>query len=163
MYFARLARSFAATARRPTTTRPAFRPSRRTISFVFLPLTLIMTAVQDGLLPSPPIRLHPTRRKQRQSAVWSRVQRSSRRAMFKPQRNFINAAPASRGMQARFSTLVSRTTILVRASPSYPFFPLADISPEEYDDAIAAWKESVTLQPSSPDAHISMSTLAYMG
>lgn len=26
---------------------------------------------------------------------------------------------------------------------------------EEFDDAIAAWKESIALQPSSPDAHTS--------
>lgn len=28
---------------------------------------------------------------------------------------------------------------------------------EEFDEAIAAWKESITLQPSSPDAHTSES------
>lgn len=26
---------------------------------------------------------------------------------------------------------------------------------EEYDDAINVWKESISLQPSSPDAHLS--------
>ena len=30
---------------------------------------------------------------------------------------------------------------------------------EEYDQAIAAWKESIALQPSSPDAHTSTSCL----
>lgn len=29
-------------------------------------------------------------------------------------------------------------------------------STEEYDDAISAWKESISLQPSSPDAHTSV-------
>ena len=37
------------------------------------------------------------------------------------------------------------------------FFPnLNRVWVEEYDDAISAWKESITLQPSSPDAHTSM-------
>ena len=31
------------------------------------------------------------------------------------------------------------------------------IYPEEYDNAISAWKESIALQPSSPDAHTSAS------
>lgn len=36
---------------------------------------------------------------------------------------------------------------------SFPHLNLAFV--EEYDDAISAWKESITLQPSSPDAHTS--------
>jgi len=33
-------------------------------------------------------------------------------------------------------------------------------APEEYDEAINAWKESITLQPSSPDAHTSMLSIS---
>ena len=36
-------------------------------------------------------------------------------------------------------------------------FTLITTYPEEYDDAINAWKESIALQPSSPDAHTSAS------
>lgn len=41
----------------------------------------------------------------------------------------------------------------LHAPPSH----LNPIRPEEYDDAIDAWKESIALQPSSPDAHTSKS------
>ena len=37
------------------------------------------------------------------------------------------------------------------------------ICTEEYDDAIYAWKQSITLQPSSPDAHTSPSPLTFCG
>lgn len=43
-------------------------------------------------------------------------------------------------------------------SPSSCIIPL-----EEYDEAIAAWKESIAMQPSSPDAHTSKSpTFKYL-
>ena len=35
------------------------------------------------------------------------------------------------------------------------YAPVLTVPSEEFDEAIAAWKESITLQPSSPDAHTS--------
>ena len=38
--------------------------------------------------------------------------------------------------------------------------PRLILSPEEFDEAIQAWKDSISLQPSSPDAHTSKTSLA---
>lgn len=70
----------------------------------------------------------------------------------------INAASTSRKLLALFSTSVSLITISVRvynlvtANHTHLIFPSFL---EEFDNAINAWKESIALQPSSPDAHTS--------
>lgn len=38
---------------------------------------------------------------------------------------------------------------------TYITHPLTQLSSEEFDDAILAWKESIEMQPASPDAHTS--------
>lgn len=64
-----------------------------------------------------------------------------------------NGASKSKGPRLPYSTWGLRTTTSVSLTRCF-YSRLNDFT-EEYDDAINAWKESITLQPSSPDAHTS--------
>lgn len=69
----------------------------------------------------------------------------------------------SKRVPARYSTWVSPITISVSLTiinheneTHGAYCNSLHACPEEYDDAISAWKESIALQPSSPDTHTSM-------
>ncbi|XP_006462064.1 hypothetical protein AGABI2DRAFT_193373 [Agaricus bisporus var. bisporus H97] len=123
MYFARLARSFAATARRPTTTRPAFRPSRRWA-----------TSVTPHSTASDPAETEAVRCMEQGTAKLEEGDVQAAKELYK------RSASIKRNASSLFNLGVTHYHL------------------KEYDDAIAAWKESVTLQPSSPDAHINLAS-----
>lgn len=81
--------------------------------------------------------------------------------MYTALRNSTNGVSTSNGMPAHSLILESHTITLVCGLVGHISEDRSThiVTPEEFDDAIKAWKESIALEPSSPDAHTSQSSI----